>query len=53
MRAGAGPPVVSEITDPHQIDEIIEHVDVLQIGARNMQNYALLRAVGQRASPAC
>ncbi|MHB0859377.1 MAG: 3-deoxy-7-phosphoheptulonate synthase [Anaerolineae bacterium] len=44
-------PVVSEITDPHQLDTIIEHVDVLQIGARNMQNYSLLRAVGQSGRP--
>ncbi len=51
MRAELGLPVVSEITDPHQIDEIIEHVNVLQVGARNMQNYALLRAVGLSGKP--
>jgi 3-deoxy-7-phosphoheptulonate synthase len=51
MRSELGLPVVSEITDPHQLDEIVEHVDVLQIGARNMQNYALLRAVGQSSKP--
>ncbi len=51
MREELGLPVVSEITDPHQLDEILDYVDILQIGARNMQNYALLRAVGQSAKP--
>jgi len=44
-------PVVSEITDPHYIDLMAEHVDVLQIGARNMQNYVLLRAAGEPGKP--
>jgi 3-deoxy-7-phosphoheptulonate synthase len=46
-----GLPVVSEITDPHLLDAMLDYVDVLQIGARNMQNYALLRAVGQSGRP--
>jgi 3-deoxy-7-phosphoheptulonate synthase len=46
-----GVPVVSEITDPHQLDVMVEHVDALQIGTRNMQNYALLRAVAQSGKP--
>ena len=46
-----GVPVVSEITDPHFLDMMIEHVDMLQVGARNMQNYALLHAVGQSEKP--
>ncbi len=37
---------VTEVLDQHDIDATIEHADVLQIGARNMQNYPLLRAVG-------
>ena len=40
-------PVISEVTDPHLLDGMLDYVDVLQIGARNMQNYALLRAVGE------
>lgn len=44
-------PVVSEITDPHYIDLMAEHIDVLQIGARNMQNYVLLRAAGETGKP--
>lgn len=46
-----GVPVVSEITDAHFLDMMIEHVDMLQIGARNMQNYPLLHAVGQSGKP--
>ena len=47
VRCEVGVPVVSEITNPHLLDVMAEHVDVLQIGARNMQNYDLLRAVGR------
>ena len=46
-----GLPVISEITAPHFLDVMVEHVDILQIGARNMQNYPLLRAVGQSGKP--
>lgn len=46
-----GLPVVSEVTDPHYIDFMAEHVDMLQIGARNMQNYVLLRAAGETGKP--
>ena len=46
-----GVPVVSEITSPDQLDLMVEHVDILQIGTRNMQNYALLRAVGSAGKP--
>ena len=51
VRAELGMPVVSEITDPHYLDLMIDHVDVLQIGTRNMQNYSLLRAVGESGKP--
>lgn len=44
-------PVVSEITDPHLLDSMVDQVDALQIGARNMQNSNLLRAVGQSGKP--
>ncbi len=44
-------PVVSEIMDVRHLDVMVEHVDLLQIGARNMQNYTLLRAVGQSGKP--
>ncbi len=43
--------VVSEVMDPSQIDLMLPYVDVLQVGARNMQNYHLLRALGEVAKP--
>jgi 3-deoxy-7-phosphoheptulonate synthase len=46
-RGETGLPVISEVTDPHDVEVFDEHVDILQVGARNMQNFALLRAVGQ------
>ncbi len=50
-RQELGVPVISEVTDPHLLDGMLDHVDVLQIGTRNMQNYALLRAVGETGRP--
>lgn len=47
---GVGLPTVSEITDAAQLPQF-EQVDMLQVGARNMQNYELLRALGQRSKP--
>ncbi|OLT23743.1 3-deoxy-7-phosphoheptulonate synthase [Pseudonocardia sp. CNS-139] len=38
--------VVTEVLDPYDIDAVVEHADVLQIGARNMANFALLKRVG-------
>jgi len=43
--------VVSEVMDPSQIELIVRYVDVLQVGARNMQNYYLLRALGEIQKP--
>jgi 3-deoxy-7-phosphoheptulonate synthase len=42
-----GMPVVTEVMSPEQIPLITRYADVLQVGARNMQNYALLHAVGE------
>jgi 3-deoxy-7-phosphoheptulonate synthase len=47
VRQELGVPVVTEITDAIYLETMLDYVDVLQIGARNMQNYTLLRAVGQ------
>ena len=49
-RKRTGLPVVSEIMDAEQIDEFEKYVDVIQIGARNMQNFSLLKAVGKRTT---
>jgi 3-deoxy-7-phosphoheptulonate synthase len=43
VRAETGLPVVSEVMSTDDIDLVAEHVDMLQVGARNMQNFALLR----------
>jgi 3-deoxy-7-phosphoheptulonate synthase len=43
--------VVSEVMDPSQIDVMLPYVDVLQVGARNMQNYYLLRTLGEMQKP--
>ena len=45
-----GLPTVSEITDAAQLPQF-KQVDMLQVGARNMQNYELLRALGQQSKP--
>jgi 3-deoxy-7-phosphoheptulonate synthase len=43
--------VVSEVMDPSQVNLMLPYVDVLQVGARNMQNYHLLRALGETTKP--
>jgi 3-deoxy-7-phosphoheptulonate synthase len=50
-RQQTGMPVVSEVMREEQIDIMLRYVDVLQIGARNMQNYPLLHAVGASQHP--
>ncbi len=44
-------PIVSEVMDPRQVEVMAGWVDALQIGTRNMQNYDLLREVGQVGMP--
>jgi 3-deoxy-7-phosphoheptulonate synthase len=46
-----GVPIVSEVTDSHYVERMAQEVDILQVGARNMQNYTLLRAVGETNKP--
>lgn len=46
-----GMPVVTEIMAPEQIPLLTRYADVLQVGARNMQNYSLLNAVGESQHP--
>ena len=46
-----GLPVVTEVMDPRQVETVADYADALQIGARNMQNYDLLREVGQLGKP--
>jgi 3-deoxy-7-phosphoheptulonate synthase len=46
-----GMPIVTEITAPEEVRPVADRADILQIGARNMQNYALLREVGRVNRP--
>src|SRR5436190_15758495 len=50
-RAETGLPIVTEFLDTQHADAIAEYADVVQIGARNMQNYALLEVAGKLGKP--
>ena len=44
-------PVISELVSENDVDLFVENVDIIQIGARNMQNFALLKTVGRTSKP--
>jgi 3-deoxy-7-phosphoheptulonate synthase len=46
-RRRTGLPIITEVMEPGQVERVAKHADILQIGARNMQNFPLLRAVGR------
>jgi 3-deoxy-7-phosphoheptulonate synthase len=50
-RAATGLPVATELMDPRDIDVVMKYADVIQIGARNMQNFRLLTEVGKLDKP--
>jgi len=50
-REATGLPIVTEVMSPDEVPLVCEYADILQIGARNMQNYRLLQAVGQVQKP--
>lgn len=50
-REATGMPIVSELMSEDKIDEFEQYVDLVQIGARNMQNFTLLKAVGKMTKP--
>ncbi|TEU10132.1 3-deoxy-7-phosphoheptulonate synthase [Candidatus Bathyarchaeota archaeon] len=50
-REETGLPVVTEVISPENVGIVEEYADVLQIGARNMQNYPLLKRVGEASKP--
>ena len=53
-RAKTGLPIVTEVMDTRDVELVARYADVLQIGARNMQNFSLLEAVGaQPQAGAC
>jgi 3-deoxy-7-phosphoheptulonate synthase len=50
-RAETGLPIVTELMDVRDTEDVVEVADVIQIGARNMQNYSLLAEVGRTGLP--
>lgn len=50
-RNRTGLPIVTEIIDPQLVEVVASYADILQIGARNMQNFSLLKAVGKVKNP--
>jgi 3-deoxy-7-phosphoheptulonate synthase len=50
-RRETGLPVITEVMEPDKVEVVAEHADVLQIGARNVQNFSLLRRVGEAGKP--
>lgn len=50
-REKTGLPIVTEVIDPRDVSWVAEFADVLQIGTRNMQNFALLKEVGKAGRP--
>jgi 3-deoxy-7-phosphoheptulonate synthase len=51
VRAATGLPVITEVLDTRHVGLVAEKVDCLQVGARNMQNFALLTEVGESGKP--
>ncbi|MFC1926858.1 3-deoxy-7-phosphoheptulonate synthase [Chloroflexota bacterium] len=51
VRADAGIPVITEVVDPQHIELLAKHADILQVGARNMQNFVLLKELSKVRHP--
>jgi 3-deoxy-7-phosphoheptulonate synthase len=51
VRAETGLPIVTEVIDPASVDLVCSYADMLQVGTRSMQNFALLQAVGAADKP--
>jgi 3-deoxy-7-phosphoheptulonate synthase len=50
-RRETGLPVITEVMEPDKVELVAEHADILQIGARNVQNFSLLRRVAETRTP--
>ncbi len=50
-RDATGLPVVTELTDPREVDLVCQYADIIQVGARNMQNFVLLEEIGRSGHP--
>jgi len=51
VRQQSGIPVATEVVDPHDVSLVLKYADILQVGARNMQNYVLLTKIGKSKRP--
>jgi len=51
VRNKVGLPVITEVVDPNEVGLVAEYADILQVGSRNMQNFALLTSVGKSERP--
>lgn len=51
VKKQTGLPIITEVLDPRQIELVAEHADILQVGTRNMQNFELLRELGNCGKP--
>lgn len=50
-RERTGLKIVTEVMDPHSVELVADYADILQVGARNMQNFALLKTLGKTDKP--
>jgi 3-deoxy-7-phosphoheptulonate synthase len=50
-RQATGLPIVTEVVNPRDVDLVARYADILQVGARNVQNFALLKLLGQQDKP--
>jgi len=50
-RDATGLPIVTEVVNPRDVELVAKYTDVMQVGARNMQNFALLKMLGQLGKP--
>ncbi len=51
VKGATGLPVVTELMDPREADLVLKYADMVQVGARNMQNFRLLKELGMRQTP--
>jgi 3-deoxy-7-phosphoheptulonate synthase len=51
VREQFGIPVITEVVDPHHVSLVSNYADILQVGSRNMQNFALLTSIGKSQCP--
>jgi 3-deoxy-7-phosphoheptulonate synthase len=51
VKSDTGMPMVCEITDPRQLEQMLDSVDMFQVGSRNMYNYELLKELGRTRRP--